>query len=79
MRTMRIRVTVKVFILAVIIAFGLVVSSNPVQADRKELNVLMWCDHADPKLLRPFEEKYNVRINMKEYEGTGIALALIEQ
>ena len=79
MRTMKIRVTVKVFILVVIIAFGLVVSSNPVQADRKELNVLMWCDHTDPKLLRPFEKKYNVRINMKEYEGTGIALALIEQ
>ena len=79
MRTMKIRVTVKAFILVVLIAFGLVVSSNPVQADRKELNVLMWCDHTDPKLLRPFEKKYNVRINMKEYEGTGIALALIEQ
>ncbi len=44
-----------------------------------ELNLLAWCDHTDPALLKPFEEKHGVRINVKEYEGTGTALALLEQ
>ncbi|MEM7127218.1 MAG: extracellular solute-binding protein [Chloroflexota bacterium] len=44
-----------------------------------ELNALIWCDHADPELLTPFEEEFNVTVNVKEYEGTGTALALIEQ
>ena len=42
----------------------------------EELNVPTWCDHTDPDLLQPFEQKHNVRINMKEYDGTGVALAL---
>jgi len=45
----------------------------------QELNALVWCDHTDPELIRPFEEKHNVRVNLKEYEGTGTALAIIEQ
>ena len=44
-----------------------------------ELNVLVWCDHADPKLLQPFEQAHNVRVNVKTYEGTGTALSIIEQ
>jgi spermidine/putrescine transport system substrate-binding protein len=44
-----------------------------------ELNALVWCDHTDPELIQPFEEKHDVRVNLKEYEGTGTALALIEQ
>jgi len=46
---------------------------------QEELNALVWCDHTDPGLIKPFEEKYNVRVNLKEYEGTGTALAIIEQ
>lgn len=45
----------------------------------ESLNMLVWCDHTDPKLLTPFEKKYNVKINVKEYGGTGTALALLEQ
>lgn len=45
----------------------------------EELNALVWCDHADPEFLRPFEEAHDVKVNVKEYEGTGVALALIEQ
>jgi spermidine/putrescine transport system substrate-binding protein len=45
----------------------------------EELNALVWCDHTDPALIKPFEEKHNVRVNLKEYEGTGTALAIIEQ
>jgi spermidine/putrescine transport system substrate-binding protein len=44
-----------------------------------ELNVLVWCDNADPNLLRPFEEANGVKINVKEYEGTGAGLAIVEQ
>ena len=44
-----------------------------------ELNALVWCDHTDPALIQPFEEKFNVKVNLKEYEGTGAALAIVEQ
>ena len=50
----------------------------PAQAAR-ELNALVWCDHTDPALIEPFEKKFNVKVNLKEYEGTGSALAIIEQ
>ena len=38
---------------------------------RQELNALIWCDHADPALLQPFEEANGVKVNVKEFEGTG--------
>ncbi len=44
-----------------------------------ELNVLVWCDHADTKLLEPFEQAHGVKVNAKTYEGTGTALAILEQ
>ena len=46
---------------------------------QEELNALVWCDHTDPALIEPFEQQYNVKVNLKEYEGTGTALSLIEQ
>ncbi|MEQ8664118.1 MAG: extracellular solute-binding protein [Rhodospirillales bacterium] len=50
------------------------------QADAaEEINALVWCDHTDPALIEPFEKKHNVRVNLKEYEGTGAALAIVEQ
>ena len=45
----------------------------------QELNALIWCDHADPALLQPFEEANGVKVNVKEFEGTGAGLALVEQ
>ena len=45
----------------------------------EELNALIWCDHADPGLLEPFETANNAKVNVREYEGTGSALALLEQ
>lgn len=44
-----------------------------------ELNALVWCDHTDPALIEPFEQMHNVKVNLREYEGTGAALALLEQ
>ncbi len=48
-------------------------------AAQEELNALVWCDHTDPALIQPFEEANNVKVNLREYEGTGAALALLEQ
>ncbi len=45
----------------------------------EELNALVWCDHTDPALLEPFETAHNVRVNVKEYEGTAAALAILDQ
>ena len=45
----------------------------------QELNALVWCDHADEALIKPFEEQHDVKVNLREYEGTGAALALLEQ
>lgn len=46
---------------------------------QEELNALVWCDHTDPALIEPFEAAHNVKVNLREYEGTGAALALLDQ
>ncbi len=46
---------------------------------QEELNALVWCDHTDTALLEPFETANNVKVNVKEYEGTGAALSIIDQ
>ena len=48
-------------------------------AAAQELNALVWCDHTDPALIEPFEAQHGVTVNLREYEGTGAALALLEQ
>ena len=44
----------------------------------QELNALVWCDHADPALVAPFEEKFGVKVNLKEYEGTAAGMAILD-
>jgi spermidine/putrescine transport system substrate-binding protein len=51
----------------------------PTAVNAASLNALVWCDHADPALLGPFEEANDVTVNVKEYEGTGAGLAIVEQ
>jgi spermidine/putrescine transport system substrate-binding protein len=48
-------------------------------AGAQELNALVWCDHTDEALIAPFEEAHGVTVNLKDYEGTGAALSIIEQ
>lgn len=48
-------------------------------AQSADLNALVWCDHSDPNLLKPFEEANGVKVNVKEFEGTGAGLALVDQ
>ncbi len=45
----------------------------------EDLNALVWCDHTDPALIEPFEQQHGIRVNLREYEGTATALALLEQ
>ena len=52
-----------------ILAATAAMASTPAGAAR--LNALVWCDHADPALLGPFEDANGVTVNVKEYEGTG--------
>jgi len=46
---------------------------------QESINALVWCDHTDPEFIQPFEEANNVRVNLKEFEGTGAALSILEQ
>ena len=64
----------------VALAVAAAVTLPPMTAQAADvLNALVWCDHTDPALIAPFEEKFNVKVNLKEYEGTGTALAILEQ
>ena len=58
-------------------ALALLLSATPGLA--QELNALVWCDHADPALIEPFEQKFGVKVNLKEYEGTAAGLAILDQ
>jgi spermidine/putrescine transport system substrate-binding protein len=53
------------------------IAATPVLAG--EVNALIWCDHADPNLLTPFTEKTGIKVNVKEFEGTGAGLAIVDQ
>ena len=66
--------TIRATLLGAVAAAALVVP-----AAAEELNALVWCDHTDDALIEPFEEAHDVTVNLKEYEGTGAALSLIEQ
>jgi spermidine/putrescine transport system substrate-binding protein len=48
-------------------------------AQAADLNALVWCDHSDPNLLKPFEDATGIKVNVKEFEGTGAGLALVDQ
>lgn len=59
------------------VVVGLLALGTPAAAE--ELNVLAWCDHLDAALTEPFAKANNVKVNVKDYEGTGTALTIIEQ
>lgn len=62
------------------IAFALAGCGLPtLAAAQDEINALVWCDHSDPALIEPFEKANNVKVNLKEYEGTGAGLSIIDQ
>jgi spermidine/putrescine transport system substrate-binding protein len=48
-------------------------------ADDKVLNLLSWPGHGDPAFVKPFEDKYGVKVVAKEYVGGEPMLALMNQ
>jgi spermidine/putrescine transport system substrate-binding protein len=46
---------------------------------QETINALVWCDHTDEAFLKAFTAKTKIKVNVKDYEGTGTALSLIEQ
>ena len=45
----------------------------------EEINAHVWCDHTDPAYLEPFTVATGNTVNVRDYEGTCTALALIDQ
>lgn len=78
---MRFKLNFKILVshawIACLAGSGLVTSTNAVAAG--SINALVWCDHTDPEFIRPFEEANDVKVNLKEFEGTGAALSILEQ
>ncbi len=74
-RLSRRRLLLTVAAVCALTAFG----RSPAAHAADTLNALVWCDHTDPALIKPFEEANNVKVNLKDYEGTGTALSIIEQ
>lgn len=62
-----------------LISVAVLAASGGAALAEGELNALVWCDHTDPALIEPFEAAHDVKVNLREYEGTGAALALLEQ
>ena len=58
---------------------ALAMTSAALPALAQDLNALVWCDHTDPALIEPFEQKFGVKVNLKEYEGTAAGLAILDQ
>lgn len=56
-----------------------ILTALPGGALAQEINALVWCDHTDPALMEPFEQATGITVNLKEYEGTGAGLAILEQ
>jgi spermidine/putrescine transport system substrate-binding protein len=63
------------FLLAGVAAIAMTVSASA----QEQLNALVWCDHTDDALIKPFEAANNAKVNLKTFEGTGASLAIIEQ
>lgn len=63
--------------IALIVSMAGAIPSSALAKD--ELNALVWCDHTDSALIEPFEKANNVKVNLKEYEGTGAAFSIIDQ
>ncbi len=59
------------------VSFLALTAANPALAE--EINALVWCDHADNALIAPFEAASGHKVNIKEYEGTGAGLAILDQ
>lgn len=75
----RVRIAGGRLLLAAVAGLAIAAAGPQGAATAQSLNALVWCDHTDPELLRPFEEANGVTVNVREYEGTGTGLAMVQQ
>jgi spermidine/putrescine transport system substrate-binding protein len=67
-------------LLAIVASVGLALTGlAPAASAAGRLNVLTWCDHEDPSLLKPFEAANGVKVNFKDIGSTADALAVLGQ
>ncbi|MFO0002243.1 MAG: putrescine/spermidine ABC transporter substrate-binding protein, partial [bacterium] len=52
--------------------------AGPAMADG-ELNIFNWGDYTNPELIKKFEEKYNVKVTITDYDSNDTALAKVRQ
>ena len=58
---------------------ALLLFATAIPALAEQINALVWCDHTDEPFLQAFTAKTGIKVKVKDYEGTGTALSLLEQ
>src|SRR4051812_6442824 len=46
---------------------------------QSEVNLLLWAGYDEPSLIKPFEDKYGVKVNYKTFVGGDAMFALLTQ
>jgi len=66
----------KCSLLGAVAGLALAVSAGSALADG-ELQIFNWGDYTNPDLIKKFEEKYNVKVTVTDYDSNDTALAKI--
>src|SRR4051812_2554207 len=61
---------------ACLFGLGLAIAAGPALADG-ELHIYNWGDYTNPDLIKKFEQKYNVKVTVTDYDSNDTALAKI--
>jgi spermidine/putrescine transport system substrate-binding protein len=64
--------------LSAAVAASLVLLAGQAQAEG-ELNIFNWGDYTSPELIKKFEETYNVKVTITDYDSNDTALAKVRQ
>ena len=59
----------KFFTIGVILGFVLLAFTHVASAEKRVLNILTWAGYDEDRIIRPFEEKYNCKVNSKNFSG----------
>ena len=63
-------------LLGAVAGLGLAVAAGSALADG-ELQIFNWGDYTNPQLVKKFEEKYNVKVTVTDYDSNDTALAKV--
>lgn len=58
---------------------ALLLFDSTLPAGAQSISALVWWDHTVAAFLKDFTAKTKIKVNVKDHEGTGTALALLEQ